>query len=466
LYSVLPTGLLPLDDARYGLTAVSNMVKEYIERVGEALVRSQIGVSSGGDEFINQLIELHTKYATLVEKCFEDDALFLKALKEAHEVFMNLDLKGKGDGGSKKGSGSSMPELLASYCDNLLKKGGVKLEEEQIEERLEKVVQLFSYLQDKDMFNEYYRKALAKRLLNDKSASDELERSLISKLTLRCWQQFTTKLDGMITDISLAADLKKNYDAFKVTDEESANIADISVTVLTTGFWPSYKHDQMQIPPELMGCLDSFTRFYDTHKKHTKLTWLNTLGHAMLDVKFLTGKKKLEVSIYQAAIVLLFNEKDSYTFAEVQQAISLPAEEVKRYLISLSCGKSKVVRKANKGPQIADDETFTIDWKFKDKKARIKFPMIKTDQMREKDRGEAESVVNEDRKHAIEAAIVRTMKMRKVMMHNQLVMEVINQLNALFKPDPRVIRKRIEDLIVREYLERDKDDMQKFRYLA
>ena len=52
------------------------------------------------------------------------------------------------------------------------------------------------------------------------------------------------------------------------------------------------------------------------------------------------------------------------------------------------------------------------------------------------------------------------------MMHNQLVMEEINQLNALFKPDPRVIRKRIEDLIVREYLERDKDDMQKFRYLA
>ena len=54
--------------------------------------------------------------------------------------------------------------------------------------------------------------------------------------------------------------------------------------------------------------------------------------------------------------------------------------------------------------------------------------MIKTDQMKAKDRTEAESVVNEDRKHAIEAAIVRTMKMRKVMMHNQLVLEVINQL--------------------------------------
>ena len=58
------------------------------------------------------------------------------------------------------------------------------------------------------------------------------------------------------------------------------------------------------------------------------------------------------------------------------------------------------------------------------------------------------------------------MKMRKVMKHQQLVMEVISQLHTLFKPEPKMIRKRIEDLIVREYLERDKDDMQTFRYLA
>ena len=41
---------------------------------------------------------------------------------------------------------------------------------------------------------------------------------------------------------------------------------------------------------------------------------------------------------------------------------------------------------------------------------------------------DVESVVNEGRKYAIDAAIVRTMKMRKVMMHNELVMEVISQL--------------------------------------
>eukprot|EP01052_Picozoa_sp_SAG31_P002136 SAG31_NODE_72_length_27821_cov_26.870572_12_plen_453_part_00 len=151
LYVRLPTGLLPPDDDQFGLLAVSKMVKADIERVGTELVQSQVGLSSGGDDFVDQLIALHTKYETLVKECFEDNSLFHKALKEAHEVFMNIDLRGKGEGGGKKskGNGSSMPELLAAFCDNLLKKGGVKLEEDQIEERLEKLVRTRTVLRDR-----------------------------------------------------------------------------------------------------------------------------------------------------------------------------------------------------------------------------------------------------------------------------------------------------------------------------
>jgi hypothetical protein len=82
LYSHLPTGLLESDDTKYGMTAVSKMVKDHIESVGNDLVKGQIGRTDGGDEFINQLIALHTKYATLVQECFQDHALFQKALKD------------------------------------------------------------------------------------------------------------------------------------------------------------------------------------------------------------------------------------------------------------------------------------------------------------------------------------------------------------------------------------------------
>lgn len=53
----------------------------------------------------------------------------MQALKEAFEVFCN-----------KTVGGSSSAELLASFCDNILKKGGSeKLSDEAIEETLEKV---------------------------------------------------------------------------------------------------------------------------------------------------------------------------------------------------------------------------------------------------------------------------------------------------------------------------------------
>ena len=74
--------------------------------------------------------------------------------------------------------------------------------------------------------------------------------------------------------------------------------------------------------------------------------------------------------------------------------------------------------------------------------------------------------VDEDRKHAIEAAIVRIMKTRKTLDHQKLVLEASTQLMRHFKPDPRQIKKRIEDLIAREYLERDASNSTVYKYLA
>ena len=46
------------------------------------------------------------------------------------------------------------------------------------------------------------------------------------------------------------------------------------------------------------------------------------------------------------------------------------------------------------------------------------------------------------------------------------MLEVVSQLTRMFQPDFRLIKKRIEDLIQRDYLERDKDNGNQYRYLA
>ena len=72
--------------------------------------------------------------------------------------------------------------------------GGEKLTDEAIEETLEKVVKLLAYISDKDLFAEFYRKKLSRRLLSDRSSSDEHERSILSRLKQQCGAQFTSKV--------------------------------------------------------------------------------------------------------------------------------------------------------------------------------------------------------------------------------------------------------------------------------
>lgn len=452
-----------------GLDPVADVFREHVDGEGMKLVKEAASAaetkkekekdggrgakeSGGGHEqaFVRAVIALHDKYAGYVADCFANSSLFHKALKEAFEAFCN-----------KQVAGSTTAELFANFCDNLLKKGGSeKLSDEAIEESLEKVVRLLAYVSDKDLFAEFYRKRLARRLLQDKSASDDHERSILTRLKQQCGAQFTSKMEGMVTDLQLAREKQQSFEQWKEARGRELAV-DMSVTVLTTGFWPTYKAMDLALPAEMVEGVEAFKEFYEGETKHRKLQWVYTQGTCVLRGAFKPRPIEMVLSTLQAAALLLFNEADELSYSEVSQRLNLPDEDVGRLLHSLSCAKYKILRKEPEGKTLSKSDRFAFNENFTDRMKRIKVPLPPVDEKKK-----VIEDVDKDRRFAIDAAIVRTMKSRKVLQHQQLVLEVVNQLSRMFKPDFKLIKKRIEDLISREYLERDAQNPQLFRYLA
>ena len=122
----------------------------------------------------------------------------------------------------------------------------------------------------------------------------------------------------------------------------------------------------------------------------------------------------------------------------------------------------------NKEPRVkkwSDEDVYSFNDKFKHNLMRVKVqPVTQADNAQEV--SETQDKIDEDRKHMIDAAIVRVMKSRKSMQHAQLIAEVTKQLSSRFRPNPIVIKKRVESLIEREYLERTEGDRKSYNYLA
>ncbi|KAF7837843.1 cullin-1 [Senna tora] len=454
LFSKIPRGLDP----------VSSIFKQHVTTEGMALVKLAEDAASnkkaekrdivGLQEqvFVRKVIELHDKYLAYVNECFQNHTLFHKALKEAFEIFCNKGV-----------AGGSSAELLATFCDNILKKGGSeKLSDEAIEETLEKVVKLLAYISDKDLFAEFYRKKLARRLLFDKSANDDHERSILTKLKQQCGGQFTSKMEGMVTDLTLAKENQTSFEEYLSNNPNAADPGiDLTVTVLTTGFWPSYKSFDLNLPAEMIRCVEVFKEFYQTKTKHRKLTWIYSLGTCNISGKFEPKTMELIVTTYQASALLLFNSSDRLSYSEIMTQLNLSDDDVIRLLHSLSCAKYKILTKEPNTKSISSTDYFEFNSKFTDKMRRIKIPLPPVDEKKK-----VIEDVDKDRRYAIDASIVRIMKSRKVLGYQQLVMECVEQLGRMFKPDVKAIKKRIEDLISRDYLERDKDNANLFKYLA
>ncbi|KAJ7181460.1 ubiquitin-protein ligase [Mycena crocata] len=399
--------------------------------------------------YVDALLAVHEKNAATVARSFKAEAGFAAALDKACREFVNRNA-------ATGTSAARSPELLAKHADMLLRKSNKMAGEGDLEGALNRVMILFKYLEDKDVFQTFYTTKLSKRLIHGVSASDEAEASMISKLKEACGFEYTNKLQRMFTDMSLSKDLTDSFKERMAQNHDDMDIA-FSIMVLGTNFWPLAPptHDFL-LPPELLPTFERFTRYYQTKHSGRKLTWLHNYSKNELRTNYTNQKYILMTSAYQAAVLLQYNRNDTLSLQELQEATKISAEILGQVLALLV--KAKVLVNEEK-------DQYDLNPGFKSKKIRVNLNLpIKAEVKAES--SDVLKAVDEDRKYVIQATIVRIMKARKTMKNQALIQEVISQISQRFAPKIPDIKKAIETLLEKEYIERVDGSKDTFAYVA
>jgi cullin 1 len=260
---------------------------------------------------------------------------------------------------------------------------------------------VFKYIEDKDVFQKFYSRMLAKRLVQTTSASDDAETSMISKLKEACGFEYTNKLQRMFQDIQISKDLNSAYKEYlSANHSDSKNIIDASYHILGTGFWPLAPPTTAFTPPqEIVKTYERFTMFYNNKHQGRKLTWLWQLCKGEMKANYTKVNGKMtptfQVSTYQMAILLLFNDSDVVTYDEMIEATKLAKET-----LDPSIGvfiKAKILLAEPEGAKPESGTAYRLNLGLKLKKLKINLNIgIKSEQKQEVE--DTHKTIEEDRK--------------------------------------------------------------------
>lgn len=491
-----------------GLAFVKQVFSDHALEEGKKLVHDP-DLNADPVRYVEAALSLKRALDATAAEAFQSDRGFADATRAAFETFLNLNARS--------------PEFLSLYVDDKLRKGLKGASEEETESTLDRAASLFRFLREKDVFERYYKRHLSKRLLFGRSASDDAEKAFIVRLKTECGYQYTSKIEGMFNDVRVSRDAMRLFrehlartggaearvassermdaagppvddseagssgrvdlsrdrsseapslgskeDRREMNDSRLGGI-DLNVQVLTTGSWPvPAAAAPCALPPALAKARDAYRDFYLAHHSGRKLSWLTSMGTAELRGVFAGGTRRdLIVSTHQMCVLLLFNDADALTFAEIAEATRIPRDDLQRSLQSLSLVKGRnVLRKEPPTRRVEESDVFHFNDAFTSKLMRVKIGTVSAGKESDPAAEKTRARVDDDRKPQIEAAIVRVMKARRALDHNGVVREVTKQLSARFVPNPTDIKKHLENLIEREFIERDRNDRRLFVYLA
>ena len=302
------------------------------------------------EDMVIKLLSLKRRLDLTWKSAFKRDESLGHGLRESFDKFMNKTKKGEATWGTDntkigemiakyvnvilRGGAKAIPEMLTTRRTSSITgppAGGVQLpslaqassnieedaaadeasmdEDTEMNSQLDQVLDLFRFVHGKAVFEAFYKKDLARRLLMSRSASADAERSMLTRLKTECGSGFTQNLEQMFKDVELAREEMQAYRQ-RLEDRvgyEKGKGVELSVNILSAAAWPTYPDVNVVVPSEVQRAIEDFEMHYKTKHTGRKLDWKHALAHCQMRAEFPKGSKELVVSAFQAVVLLLFN---------------------------------------------------------------------------------------------------------------------------------------------------------------
>lgn len=481
-----------MDKVPNGIEPMLKDLEEHIISAGLAdMVAAAETITTDSEKYVEQLLTLFNRFSKLVKEAFQDDPRFLTARDKAYKAVVNdatifkleLPLKQKGVG-LKTQPESKCPELLANYCDMLLRKTPLskKLTSEEIEAKLKEVLLVLKYVQNKDVFMRYHKAHLTRRLILDISADSEIEENMVEWLReVGMPADYVNKLARMFQDIKVSEDLNQAFKEMHKNNKLALPADSVNIKILNAGAWSrSSEKVFVSLPTELEDLIPEVEEFYKKNHSGRKLHWHHLMSNGIITFKNEVGQYDLEVTTFQLAVLFAWNQRprEKISFENLKLATELPDAELRRTLWSLVAFPKLKRQVLLYDPQVNSPKDFTEGTLFSvnqdfsliknakvQKRGKINLIgrlQLTTERMREE---ENEGIV-QLRILRTQEAIIQIMKMRKKISNAQLQTELVEILKNMFLPQKKMIKEQIEWLIEHKYIRRDEADINTFIYMA
>ncbi len=447
------------------LNILLNLFKTFIkEKFNEFLLKNNYLNSNlnlkeiANSNFLNLYLNFQKYILSIIEKNFNNNNLFNVVFKEIMEQIQ------------KQKENINTSYLLPYHFDKYLRKSaGISSNSNTAIEGINSGLQIFSQISEQDIFIEIYRNLLCNRLVNNDYVSIDAEKYLIEQLKKQCGNEYISKIDTMIMDYNLNTELTNNFKEFLNNNSNennnfisAINNINSSLMILSNEHWPinNFNMFHIKLPNNLITLQNLIFKYYHINYPGRTVQWAYENSKVELNAVFPHKKYKIICNTIQACVLLLFNDKNILfnnfiLFSTILKLLNIENKNDLENNIKPLLNSSLLIKLNDEN----NNDKFILNKNFGDENEIIKVEMpIKKENYVRKE------YIEEDRSMAIDGMIVKILKSKKKMEFNEVINYILTNLER-FRVKVESIKKRINSLIERELIGRDKNDANILTYI-